>query len=87
VRPLGCATTPELIDRGVPQRPVEPRNDCLIVRRLFGAGDDFRDASCRMSSANARSPTRRSRYRRKARWFSSSVATGAAFSAVSINPL
>ena len=41
VRPLRRSSPPELIDGGVPEHPVEPRDDRFIVRRVVRPRDHF----------------------------------------------
>jgi hypothetical protein len=43
VRAIGRATTPELINRGVPQGAIEPRNDGFVGRHLLRSGHHLRE--------------------------------------------
>ena len=42
VRTISSSTTPKLIDRGVPQRAVEPRDDGFVRGRLLRSRDHLR---------------------------------------------
>ena len=42
VRTIGSPTTPKLVDRGVPQRPIEPWDDGLVRGRLVRSRDHLR---------------------------------------------
>jgi hypothetical protein len=41
VRSLGGSSPTELIDGGISQSAIEPRNNRLVRRRLFGPRDDL----------------------------------------------